>query len=63
VVFESGSCRLFRLSADGEHAERVAVTLGRASAVTMEVRSGLSAGDRIIISDTSAFDGDRVALR
>jgi multidrug resistance efflux pump len=63
VVFESGSCRLFRLSADGEHAERVAVTLGRASAVTMEVRSGLSAGDRVIISDTSAFDGDRVALR
>ena len=63
VVVESGSCRLFRLSADGEHAERVAVTLGRASAVTMEVRSGLSAGDRIIISDTSAFDGDRVALR
>jgi HlyD family secretion protein len=61
-VFEGGPCRLYRLSADGEHAERVAVTLGRASALSMEVRSGLSAGDRIIISDTSTFDGDRVAL-
>ena len=63
AVFEGGPCRLYRLSSDGEHAERIAVTLGRASAVTMEVRSGLSAGDRVIISDTSTFDGDRVALR
>ena len=62
AVFEGGPCRLFRLSSDGEHAERVAVTLGRASAVSIEVRSGLSAGDRVIVSDTSTFDGDRVAL-
>jgi hypothetical protein len=61
-VFEAGPCRLFRLSPDGEHAERVLVTMGRASALSMEVKSGLSAGDRIIVSDTSAFDGDRVAL-
>jgi len=62
AVFEGGPCRLFRLSPDGEHAERVAVTLGRASAVSIEVQSGLAAGDRIIVSDTSTFDGDRVAL-
>jgi hypothetical protein len=61
-VFESGPCRLFRLSPDGEHAERVLVTMGRASALSMEVRSGLSAGDRVIVSDTSTFDNDRVAL-
>jgi multidrug resistance efflux pump len=61
-VFEAGPCRLFRLSADGEHAERVVVTMGRASALSMEVRSGLSAGDRVIVSDTSTFDNDRVAL-
>jgi HlyD family secretion protein len=62
-VFEGGPCRLYRLSSDGEHAERVAVMLGRASAVSIEIRSGLSAGDRVIISDSSTFDGDRVALR
>jgi HlyD family secretion protein len=62
AVFEGGPCRLFRLSPDGEHAERVAVTLGRASAIAIEVKNGLSAGDRIIVSDTSTFDGDRVAL-
>lgn len=62
AVFEGGPCRLFRLSPDGEHAERVGVTLGRASAVSIEVKGGLSAGDRIIVSDTSTFDGDRVAL-
>jgi multidrug resistance efflux pump len=63
AAFEGGPCRLYRISADGEHAERVAVTLGRASALSMEVRSGLSPGDRVIISDTTTFDGDRVALR
>jgi HlyD family secretion protein len=61
-VFEGGTARLYRLSPDGEHAERVVVTLGRASALSMEVKSGLSEGDRIIISDTSTVDGDRIAL-
>jgi HlyD family secretion protein len=61
-VFEGGPCRLYRLSADGDYAERVAVVMGRASALTIEVRSGLSAGDRVVVSDTTTFDGDRVAL-
>jgi multidrug efflux pump subunit AcrA (membrane-fusion protein) len=62
-VFEGGTSQLYRVSPDGEHAERVAVTLGRASALRMEVRGGLSEGDRVIVSDTSTFAGDRVALR
>lgn len=61
-VFEAGTARLYRLSPDGEHAERVVVTLGRASVLSMEVTSGLQEGDRIIVSDTSASDGDRIAL-
>lgn len=61
-VFEAGTVRLYRLSPDGEHAERVVVTLGRASALSMEVKSGLSEGDRIIVSDTSASTDDRIAL-
>ena len=62
-IFEAGTARLYRISPDGEHAERVAVTVGRASALNMEVERGLSEGDRIIVSDTSSFAGDRVALR
>jgi HlyD family secretion protein len=61
-VFEAGTAHLYRLSPDGEHAEPVVVTLGRASALSMEVESGLSEGDRIIVSDTSTLDGDRIAL-
>jgi HlyD family secretion protein len=61
-VFEAGTARLYRLSPDGEHAERVVVTLGRASALSMEVKSGLSEGDQIIVSDTSASNDDRIAL-
>ena len=61
-VFEGGTARLYRLSPDGEYAERVVVTLGRASALSMEVKNGLSEGDRIIVSDTGTSDDDRIAL-
>lgn len=47
---------LFRLSADGSTAERVRVTLGRASVNAVEVVRGLNPGDRVIISDLSQFD-------
>jgi HlyD family secretion protein len=62
TAFDAGPRPLYRVSADGEYAERIVVMLGRSSALAMEVKSGLSAGDRIIVSDTSAFDGDRIAL-
>jgi len=48
---------LFRLSEGDRHtAVRTPVTLGRASVTTIEVRAGLKAGDRVIISDMSAWD-------
>lgn len=54
---------LFRLEADGVHASRVKVTLGRASVSTVEVREGLQPGEQVILSDTSAWDAsDRVRL-
>jgi HlyD family secretion protein len=61
-VFEAGAAGLYRLSRDGAHAERVVVRVGRASAVSMEIESGLAEGDRVIVSDTSAFSADRIAL-
>jgi HlyD family secretion protein len=54
--------RLFRLDPNGQ-AHRVAVGLGRASVNQVEITHGLSAGDRVILSDTSSWDGhDRLRL-
>jgi HlyD family secretion protein len=53
----SASLSLFRLSQDGSLAERVAVELGALSAREVEVRAGLEEGDRVILSDTSEWDG------
>ncbi len=60
---EKGSVGLFRVRADGE-AERVPVTLGRTSVDTVEIVSGLAAGDVVVLSDMSAWDAvERVRLR
>jgi HlyD family secretion protein len=57
------SITLFRLDADGRTATRVPVKLGRASVNTVEVVSGLRAGDRVILSDMSAMDShDRIRI-
>jgi HlyD family secretion protein len=55
---------LFRLDGDGEIARRVPVELGRASTHTVEIVRGLEVGDKVILSDTSAWDNsDRIRLR
>ncbi len=49
---------------DGDVATRRSVTLGALSASEVEVIQGLEAGDRIVVSDTSAFgDAKTVLLR
>lgn len=50
------STTLFRITGEGT-AVRVPVELGRASVNVIEVRKGLTAGDRVILSDSSAWDG------
>ncbi len=55
---------IFRLTADGGAAERVRVTLGRASVNAVEVVRGLRPGDRVIVSDVSQYDAqDRLRIR
>ncbi len=55
---------LFRLDEDGSAARRIQVQLGRASVSTIEVLAGLAEGDRVILSDTSAWDDhDRLKLK
>ena len=61
---EDSTVGLFRVSPDGNTAERIPVQLGRSSVTAIEVIDGLNAGERVILSDMSAWDGfDRVRLR
>ena len=60
---EESVVSLFRLEADGSHAGRARVGLGRASVNTIEVLEGLRPGDRVVLSDMSAWDQfDRVRI-
>lgn len=55
---------LFKLSSDGKQAVRVQVELGKTSVDAVEIRSGLQSGDRVILSDMSAWDSfDRLQLK
>jgi HlyD family secretion protein len=55
---------LFKLTDNGHAAVRVHVLLGQASVNTVEIRSGLSKGDIVILSDMSTYDNvDRVRIQ
>jgi multidrug efflux pump subunit AcrA (membrane-fusion protein) len=55
---------LFKIVDDGKEAVRVQVQLGRVSVNTVEILKGLSVGDKVILSDMSAYDNnDRVQLK
>ncbi|HEX8907236.1 MAG TPA: HlyD family efflux transporter periplasmic adaptor subunit, partial [Longimicrobiaceae bacterium] len=55
---------MFRLLPGGGEAERVSVRLGRGSASSVEVLSGLNPGDVVILSDMSEYEGSsRIRLR
>jgi HlyD family secretion protein len=54
---------LFKLVNGGKEAVRVPVTLGRASVSVIELVKGLQAGDEVILSDMSRWDGfDKIKL-
>jgi HlyD family secretion protein len=55
---------LYRLAAGSDTAQRTRVALGRSSVNTIEVKGGLSEGDRVVLSDMSAWDtSETVRLR
>ncbi len=63
-AMEAGESGVFLVNADGTEARRVAVRFGRAAPRLIEVVSGLSAGDRIIVSDLRGWDQfDRLRLQ
>jgi hypothetical protein len=51
-----GTISLFAIGPDGHTAVRKTVKLGKSSVTTIEVLQGLAVGDRVIISDMSAWD-------
>jgi HlyD family secretion protein len=55
---------LFKIIDDGSEAMRVNVKLGRSSVNTIEILDGLKVGDKVILSDMSAWDAfDRIRLK
>jgi HlyD family secretion protein len=59
----NGTMSIFKITPDGQYANRVQVKLGRASVNTIEILSGLQPGDQVILTDMSQYDGkDRIRL-
>ena len=55
---------LFKIEPDGETAVRIKVQFGESSVNAIQIKSGLQPGDKIILSDMSAYDKyDRVTLK
>ena len=60
---ENSTASLFRILPDGRTAVRTSVQVGRASVSAVQVLSGLTAGDTVILSDMSKWDNnDRVRI-
>ncbi len=59
----ASSVALYRLDADGNRAYRTSVRIGNGSDDRVRVLSGLSAGDRVIVSDTSSDDAPILRIR
>jgi hypothetical protein len=55
---------LFKIEPDGQTAVRIKVQFGATSVNTIQIKSGLQPGDKIIVSDMSTYDKyDRVTLK
>ncbi|HEY1242863.1 MAG TPA: HlyD family efflux transporter periplasmic adaptor subunit [Bryobacteraceae bacterium] len=60
---QDATVQLFKVETDGRYANKVKVAFGRSSVNTIEVKDGLKVGDKVILSDMSAYDSyDRIRL-
>lgn len=60
---QDATVQIFKLEPDGKYANKVKVAFGRSSVNTIEVKDGLKVGDKVILSDMSAYDSyDRIRL-
>ncbi len=63
-VAANSTSSVFKIVKDGSEGERVHVKFGRSSVNAIEVLDGLKEGDKIILSDMSAYDNaDRIHLK
>lgn len=54
---------LFKVEPDGKYANKIKVTFGRSSVNSIQIKDGLKVGDKVILSDMSAYDAyDRIKL-
>ena len=61
---EQSTVGLFKVTNANGDASRVQVSLGKSSVNAIEVKSGLNVGDRVVLSDMSAWDAfERVRFR
>jgi HlyD family secretion protein len=61
---EQSTVGLFKVTTANGDASRVQVALGKSSVNAIEVKSGLNVGDRVVLSDMSAWDAfERVRFR
>ena len=55
---------IFKMTPDGDFADRVTIQLGASSVNDIQVLEGLTEGDVVILSDMSRWDGfDRVKIK
>ncbi len=61
---ENSKVKLFKMDPDDINAVAVTVELGQTSVTEVEIRGGLKAGDKVIVSDTSQLgdNTDRIRL-
>jgi HlyD family secretion protein len=60
---ENSKVKLFRMEPDDIHAVAVTVELGQTSVTEVEIRGGLKAGDKVIVSDTSQLGDNAERIR
>jgi HlyD family secretion protein len=60
---QDATVQLFKVEPEGKYANKIKVTFGRSAVNTIEVKDGLQVGDKVILSDMSAYDNyDRIRL-
>lgn len=62
-VDSGGGSSAFVVDADGRHARRTAIRIGRRNPEVAEVLSGLAPGARIVTTNTAAVKGDIINIR
>jgi HlyD family secretion protein len=60
---ENSKVKLFRMEPDDIHAVAITVELGQTSVTEVEIRGGLKAGDKVIVSDTSQLGDNAERIR